>query len=63
MDPRLILLAGLPAGVLLLAGRQAHPALLAFALALPLAALLLGGGPAHLLFALALSLVLLWPPR
>ena len=28
-----------------------------------LAALLLGGGQAHLLFALALSLALLWPPR
>ena len=63
VDPRLLLLAGLPAGVLLLAGRKAHPALLAFALALPLAALLLGGGQAHLLFALALSLALLWPPR
>ena len=63
VDPRLLLLAGLPAGVLLLAGRKAHPALLAFALALPLPALLLGGGQAHLLFALALSLALLWPPR
>lgn len=63
VDPRLLLLAGLPAGVLLLGSRKAHPALLAFALALPLAALLLGGGQAHLLFALALSLALLWPPR
>jgi len=62
VDPRLLLLAGLPAGALFVRG-QTQPALLAFALALPLAALLLGKGGAHLLFALGVSLALLWPPR
>ena len=43
--------------------RQILPALLAFAPPRPPDPGPRGGGQAHLLFALALSLALLWPPR